>query len=148
MTGEQLKEKAGKLGGSLWDFLEDAGFAEWGELQTDETEEDAESVMLENRLSRLCRYLSDAVAIIDRMQGEVIASGELRKNERGRYEIPEKEFTCGAVFEYLAQDDFHACPYWRDTSLEAKNEEYYITDRPETKLDGLRVRIRRTKERG
>lgn len=141
-TLEEVRKEAEKLNNAIHDFLEYTGYDKYDELDC-EYDMTAETVYIKDNVAAFLYNLDRLTPYIDRLQGTVSDHGHLHKNANGRYELNGREFTCGSSLEFLCTDGYHDIPYWRYSSIEAKNGEYYLTASPDTEMENLEVRVKR-----
>lgn len=114
----------------------------------------AEYLFLSDELYKILDKLADVSHTLDYFERHIKSEGVLHKNSNGRYEFNGIELSSGYPIEYLATDDRHmrynenddyvSTPYWCYGRIEHNGTDYYIVGADkDTKLEGLRVRIRR-----
>lgn len=67
---------------------------------------------------------------------EIKNTGNLYKNQRGRYELNGTELTCGDRIE------LYVVGKWVKTRIEHDNNDYYAVGHRDVNLNGIRARIR------
>lgn len=140
---------------SIQKILDDSSFEEYGDLLgLDVDYTDPQELFLADELMSIFNKLSDVSHNLKYLKKPIVAEGVLRKNINGRYEFNGIELSSGYPLEYLATDDRHMryndnddyvmTPYWSYGRIEHDGNDYYIVGADkDTKLEGLRVRIRR-----
>lgn len=141
-TLDEVRTEAAKLNDHIHSFLKMSGYEKWGGIEVSDKKQDADSIFIGNTLAVYAEKLDYLTGYIDRIQNAIADHGKLVKNGNGRYELNGHEFTCGSSIEFLCNDGEYDIPYWRYSTIEARNGEYYLTADPETPLDGLEVRTR------
>ena len=98
--------------------------------------------------------LADVSHTLKYLERPIKVEGALHKNANGRYEVNGIELSSGYGLEYLSLDDRHmryndnddyvSTTYWGYGRIEHDGTDYYIVGADkDTKLEGLRVRIRK-----
>lgn len=80
--------------------------------------------------------LDDISRDVSYLQKPVRFRGVLYRNSRGRFEIPEYEWTSGRGIEVLIENA------WIHSRVEHDGKDYYIVGYSSVPMDGLKVRIR------
>ena len=143
MNIQELVKEAEKLNAHIHEFLKMAGYEQFGEIAVDYKTKDVEQIYQHENLYAYCEHLSQVTEYIDRLNRQIVFIGQLHKNANGRYSLGESiEFTCGSELEYLESDDYHENAYWKYSTVEAKDGEYYLTANPKTQMEGLMVRVK------
>ncbi|GGA58944.1 hypothetical protein GCM10007416_35140 [Kroppenstedtia guangzhouensis] len=86
--------------------------------------------------------LEEALTRWEYLQKPVVAEGFLRKNENGRYEIGDREFTSGESIEILISDPGFDETVWVKSRVEHNGQDYYLMGYEEVPMDGLMARQR------
>lgn len=144
-----------KVNVSIQRILADTMFEEYDDLSGMEFDNtNAEELYLLDELRGILDKLSDISRNLKYLERPIKSEGVLHKNKNGRYEFNDIELSSGYGLEYLANDDRHmryndnddyvSTPYWSYGRIEHDGTDYYIVGADkDTKLEGLRVRIRR-----
>ena len=114
----------------------------------------ADELFLLDELRGILDKLADVSHTIKYLERPIKVEGALHKNANGRYEVQGIELSSGCGLEYLSLDDRHmryndnddyvSTTYWGYGRIEHDGTDYYIVGADkDTKLEGLRVRIRR-----
>ena len=114
----------------------------------------ADELFLLDELRDILYKLADVSHTIKYLERPIKVEGALHKNANGRYEVQGIELSSGCGLEYLSLDDRHmryndnddyvSTTYWGYGRIEHDGTDYYIVGADkDTKLEGLRVRIRR-----
>ena len=114
----------------------------------------ADELFLLDELRDILYKLADVSHTIKYLERPIKVEGALHKNANGRYEVQGIELSSGYSLEYLSIDDRHmryndnddyvSTTYWGYGRIEHDGNDYYIVGADkDTKLEGLRVRIRR-----
>lgn len=103
---------------------------------------DPEQLFLKDELRNIMEHLKEAKNNIEYLCMPVRKTGYLHKNQRDRYEMDFKEFTCGSSIEALINDDYHDHVFWAASRIEHNGSDYYLVGYPDIHLEGLKVRIR------
>ena len=114
----------------------------------------ADELFLLDELRDILDKLADVSHTIKYLERPIKVEGALHKNANGRYEVNGIELSSGYGLEYLSLDDRHmryndnddyvSTTYWGYGRIEHDGTDYYIVGADkDTKLEGLRVRIRR-----
>lgn len=100
--------------------------------------------------------LENAVSNIENLFKEIVQEGVLYKNRNNRYSLSSDDdgFHCGSTCEVFLpwepdeyrDDEEPLNMTWIPTRIEHKNGDYYFTTRPNIKMAGAKIRIRRSKE--
>lgn len=129
--------------------LEYADFQEYSDLSGIEWDpRDPEQRFLVSEYQRILERLEDVQMRLEYLQRPTGEPLPLRKNERGRYETAEREYTSGGGIEYLQTVDIYpdgepeTATEWRKSRVEHDGKDYYIVGDRQTPLDGLIVRER------
>lgn len=101
-----------------------------------ELPKDAEEKFLYNFIIEILDKLEGFSSMIRYSQRPIYTSGVLHKNDRGRYEIKDYEWTCGKGIEALIDDT------WICSRVEHNGKDYYIVGYQEIPMEGLYVRLR------
>lgn len=108
--------------------------------------EDSEQLFLLDELRGIMEKLADVEDCICYMSQPVQETDRLRKNASGRYETHSGfYYCCGSSIEALVTDDRYDVPYWVRTSVEHDGTDYYLVGHREVCMEGLTVRIRRSR---
>ena len=114
----------------------------------------ADELFLLDELRGILDKLADVSHTIKYLERPIKVEGALHKNANGRYEVNGIELSSGYGLEYLSLDDRHmryndnddyvSTTYWGYGRIEHDGTDYYIVGADkDTKLEGLRVRIRK-----
>ena len=114
----------------------------------------ADELFLLDELRDILDKLADVSHTIKYLERPIKVEGALHKNANGRYEVNGIELSSGYGLEYLSLDDRHmryndnddyvSTTYWGYGRIEHDGTDYYIVGADkDTKLEGLRVRIRK-----
>ena len=114
----------------------------------------ADELFLLDELRDILYKLADVSHTIKYLERPIKVEGALHKNANGRYEVQGMELSSGYGLEYLSLDDRHmryndnddyvSTTYWGYGRIEHDGTDYYIVGADkDTKLEGLRVRIRK-----
>ena len=114
----------------------------------------ADELFLLDELRDILYKLADVSHTIKYLERPIKVEGALHKNANGRYEVQGIELSSGCGLEYLSLDDRHmryndnddyvSTTYWGYGRIEHDGTDYYIVGADkDTKLEGLRVRIRK-----
>lgn len=98
--------------------------------------------MLNDEITSIFYNLVTAKDDIDYILTPIKYESIIRKNMRGRYECEYKEYTSGSLIEVLVYDEFYYDMKWVISTIEYKDDDYYLVGMPKANLDGARVRIR------
>jgi len=108
--------------------------------------EDSEQLFLLDELRGIMEKLADVEDCIRYMSQPVLETDRLRKNASGRYETRSGfYYCCSSPIEALVTDDRYDVPYWVRTSVEHDGTDYYLVGHHEVRMEGLTVRIRRSR---
>ncbi|RKJ32366.1 hypothetical protein D7X33_39645, partial [Butyricicoccus sp. 1XD8-22] len=89
----------------------------------------------------LADKLDDIKRRLDYLSKPIIDQGYLRKNNRGRFELPSgREFTSGSTCEILYTDEDEQ--YWIVTTIQHRYDYYAAALGVEKSIDGMMVRVR------
>lgn len=109
---------------------------------------DPEHRFLVTELGRISDNLIEAHKKLEYLKKQAKTPQSLHKNERGRYETENREYTCGDRVEYLADirvDNEDGEPEtmqeWRISRIEHDGNDYYIVGNSSS-LEGILVRER------
>lgn len=138
MTLEELKAEAVRLNNEAHDLLRKCGYEQLGELDISHGL-NPDEIYTYHMLNRFITGLDTIAGYIDQIEAPIVRSGVLTKNNRGRYELNGREFTCGSTIEFIRDCE---TPYWEASRIEARNGEYYLVSDPEQKMEGLTVRVK------
>lgn len=109
----------------------------WSELgEKIDKPDNADEMMKYNFVLQTLDRLYEINADILYLQKSVQSKGKLRKNSRGRYEIPDYEWTSGREIEALIEN------VWIHSRVEHNGEDYYIVGYSSIPMEGLAVRVR------
>jgi hypothetical protein len=134
---------AGKLSNEIGELLSQSTYKEYDDLSELEIDyKDPEQLFIVDELRYILEKLDMAKDAIDYLNCPVKYSGTLIKNSRGRYEIKQKEYTCGSSIEALVTDNYHDEPYWTRTRVEHDGLDYYLVGNKNIQMKGLKVRVR------
>lgn len=146
---EGLKKRLYSLTGHIDAALEYADFQEYGDLSGIEYDpRDPEQRLLVSEYQRILELLGEAQGRLEYLQRPTGGLLPLHKNERGRYETTEREYTSGGGIEYLQDVEIYSdgepetVKEWRRSRVEHDGKDYYIVGERQTPLDGLIVRER------
>jgi len=143
MKVEELYKETKKITEQIKHVLKMVDYDGSSEL-SEITVETADDMFLLNELRIIYNKLEAAVIREDYLGGKVCAEGFLRKNNGGRYELDDFELTCGSTVEYFHEGDDDEPAMWKKGRIEHSTEKgYYIVGADFTKLDDVRVRLRR-----
>ncbi len=101
-----------------------------------ERPKDPDESMKYNFVIRTLDKLDDISRDISYLQKPIRSRGVLHRNSRGRYEIPDYEWTSGRGIEALIED------VWIHSRVEHDGEDYYIVGHSSVPMNGLNVRVR------
>ena len=108
--------------------------------------EDGEQLFLLDELHGIMEKLADVEDCIRYIVQPVLKTERLRKNALGRYETGSGYYyCCGSSIEALVTDDRYDVPYWVRTSVEHDGTDYYLVGHRDVCMEGLTVRIRRSR---
>lgn len=154
-TVKEIMTELSYLNVSIQKILYHTKFEEYDDLSgLDINKASAEDLYLVDELRGILDKLSDVSRNLNYLEQPIKTEGILHKNRNGRYEFNGIELSSGYPLEYLATDDRHMryndnddyviTPYWRYGRIEHDGNDYYIVGADkDTKLEGLRVRIRK-----
>ena len=114
----------------------------------------ADELFILDELRQILYKLDEVSHTLKYLERPIKVEGALHKNANGRYEVQGIELSSGYSLEYLSIDDRHmryndnddyvSTTYWGYGRIEHDGNDYYIVGADkDTKLEGLRVRIRR-----
>ena len=154
-TVKEIMTELSDLNVTIQKILYHSEFEEYDDLSgLDIDDTSAEELYLVDELRGILDKLSDVSRNLKYLERPIKSEGVLHKNKNGRYEFNEIELSSGYPLEYLATDDRHMryndnddyvmTPYWSYGRIEHDGTDYYIVGADkDTKLEGLRVRIRK-----
>lgn len=154
-TVKEIMTELSDLNVTIQKILYHTEFEEYDDLSgLDIDDTSAEELYLVDELRCILDKLSDVSHNLKYLEQPIKSEGVLHKNRNGRYEFNGIELSSGYPLEYLATDDRHmryndnddyvSTPYWCYGRIEHDEKDYYIVGADkDTKLEGLRVRIRR-----
>lgn len=130
----QVQMKASFKNISRWDILDEA--------EPDYNNPD--DILIARQLNRIFELLEEASDEIEYLNKEVKYVGPIHINENGKYECPEKTYSCGSRIEYYVEADGDEPACWAISTVEhsVNHNGYYITRCPDMKMEGLLVRVR------
>lgn len=103
---------------------------------------DPDDLLIWHKLESIIWKIDDIHREIEYLSRPIKGEYTLEMNDRGRYECEIKEFSSGNTIEYLFYDEEHDRYEWKISRVEYSGYEYYIVGDGDTKLDGLKIRIR------
>ena len=106
----------------------------------------ANSCSFWGELRGIMEKLADVEDCIRYIVQPVLRTEQLRKNASGRYETGSGfYYCCGSPIEALVTDGRYDVPYWVRTSVEHDGTDYYLVGHRDVCMEGLTVRIRRSR---
>ena len=154
-TVKEIMTELSDLNISIQKILYHTEFEEYDDLSgLDIDDTSAEELYLVDELRVILDKLADVSHTIKYLERPIKVEGALHKNANGRYEVNGIELSSGYGLEYLSLDDRHmryndnddyvSTTYWGYGRIEHDGTDYYIVGADkDTKLEGLRVRIRK-----
>lgn len=154
-TVKEIMTELSDLNVSIQKILYHTEFEEYGDLSDlDYDNTNADELFLLDELIGVLDKLADVSHTVNYLNRPIKVEGALNKNANGRYEVQGIELSSGYGLEYLSLDDRHMryndngdyvmTPYWSYGRIEHDGNDYYIVGADkDTKLEGLKVRIRK-----
>ncbi|RBP59305.1 hypothetical protein DES36_11930 [Alkalibaculum bacchi] len=139
---EKILNNTGNISNAIGNLLKESTYKDYDDLSgLDIDRKDEEQLFLLDELRGILEKLENVKRDIDYLNRSIIYTGFLYKNNRGRYQAGNKEFTSGSGIEVLIYDEFYENDRWVITSVE-HNDDYYLVGHRNVPMDGLKVRIR------
>lgn len=140
---EKLLSDAGNLSKSIGELLKKSTYDRYDDLSgLDINYDDKEQRFLLEELKIILDKLDIAKDRIDYLNKPIQHIGELSKNNRGRYELGDKEFSSGNLIEVLVYDGFYEEERWVRTRVEHNSKDYYLVGFSDIPMQGLLAKIR------
>ncbi len=128
---------------SINSLLQDSSFLECDDFSYKyEMPKTADEFLYFDVLRDVFDKLADVNYDIKYLKTPVKFTGYLSKNENGRYEIDNHEFTSGSLIEFLYFDEYDEVEKWKISRVESRNGEYYIYNFSDVDMYNLQVRVR------
>jgi len=142
MKLEELKKEFRELQDRLEILMERSGWEKWEDFDLEDMPEDAEGkYFIEEG-----RWMMDKLYAVKQelryLNKPVTKEGFLHKNERGRYELGDYEFTAGGSLEAYVFDEYSEEYRWLHTRIEHDGKDYIIVGYKGSP-EAVKVRIRR-----
>ena len=154
-TVKEIMTELSDLNVTIQKILYHSNFEMYDDLSgLDYDNTNADELFLLDELRDILGKLADVSHTIKYLERPIKVEGALHKNANGRYEVNGIELSSGYGLEYLSLDDRHmryndnddyvSTTYWGYGRIEHDGTDYYIVGADkDTKLEGLRVRIRK-----
>lgn len=154
-TVKEIMTELSDLNVTIQKILYHSNFEMYDDLSgLDYDNTNADELFLLDELRDILDKLADVSHTIKYLERPIKVEGALHKNANGRYEVNGIELSSGYGLEYLSLDDRHmryndnddyvSTTYWGYGRIEHDGTDYYIVGADkDTKLEGLRVRIRK-----
>ena len=139
MTSRELKDALQPVRREIDNLLTITGYKDTGEIHIS----DAQAQDLFADEAKLFIYKVEAAAErLDYLTHEPTEQGRLTRNERGRYQLGERELTHGNRIEALIYDESKQSSHWILATIESNGAGYYLKGHNNIDLEGLPARIR------
>lgn len=140
---EKLLINAGSISKNIDELLRRSTYDKYDDLSgLDINYDDKEQSFLLEEIKIILDKLEVAKNRIDYLNKPIQDIGELRKNNRGRYELGGEEFSCGSSIEVVLYDEYYEKENWVRTRVEHNGKDYYLVGYRDIPMQGLKVRIR------
>lgn len=141
-TVKEVFEEVSRINMDIKKLLNSTGFSEYDDLSMLEKENTPDGIQLYEELYQIMKHLEAASRDMDYLKQPIKYDGILKRNERDRYVLNDKELTSGCGIEVLIEDGYYDSPYWYASSIEHNGTDYYLVGKNGLELQGLRARIR------